>query len=219
MTPRSLKQLYYRLLRVPMWINGRLYRAFRHPDGPIRVHLGPGKHKYLPGWVNLDANFLSARIDLWVNLMDPLPFRGGSVAAIYSHHVIEHLPDRHLPAHFLEMFRVLVPGGGIRVGGPDAGNACAKFVAGELDWFSTYPVKRRSIGGRFANFIFCDGEHLTALSESYLRELAEAAGFVAVRHMLPCRQSELVEREVLEFEYEDDFETPHTVIIEARKPG
>lgn len=140
--------------------------------------------------MNLDANFLSARIGLWANLMDPLPFRNGSVAAIYSHHVIEHLPDRHLPTHFREMFRVLVPGG-IRVGRPDAGNACAKFVAGDLDWFSTYPVNRRSIGGRFANFIFCDGEHLSALSESYLRELAEGAGFVDVGRMLPCRQPDL----------------------------
>jgi predicted SAM-dependent methyltransferase len=202
-----------------MWINGRLYRAFRHPGGPIRVHLGPGKHKYLPGWVNLDANIFTARVDLWANLMDPLPFRCSSVAVIYSHHVIEHLPDSYLSTHFREMFRVLVPGGGIRVGGPDAGNACAKFVAGELKWFSTYPRERRSIGGRFANFIFCNGEHLTALSESYIRELAEAAGFVDVRRMLPCRQSQLVGLEVLDLEFEDDFETPHTVIIEARKPG
>ena len=219
MTPRWVKQFFYLLLRIPMWINGRLYRAFRHPAEPIRAHLGPGKHRYIAGWVNLDANLLSARIDLWANLMDPLPFRDGSVAAIYSYHVIEHLPDRHLPTHFREMFRVLGPGGGIRVGGPDAGNACAKFLAGDLPWFSTYPVKRESIGGRFANFIFCSGEHLTALSESYLRELAEAAGFVAVKRTLPCRQSELFGREVLDLEYEDDFETPHSVIIEARKPG
>ena len=55
------------------------------------------------------------------------------------------------------MFRALRPGGGIRVGGPDIGAACAKFIAGDRDWFSTYPVERASIGGRFANFVFCDG--------------------------------------------------------------
>ncbi|HXV26255.1 MAG TPA: hypothetical protein VED46_18625 [Alphaproteobacteria bacterium] len=110
------------------------------------------------------------------------------------------------------MFRVLVPGGGIRVGGPDVGTACAKFLAGDRDWFSTFPLERRSIGGRFANFVFCNGEHLTAPSESYLRELAERAGFTEVRRMLPCRESGLVGREVLDLEY------PHTVLIEARKP-
>ena len=56
------------------------------------------------------------------------------------------------------------------------------------------------------------------MSESYLRELAEAAGFVAVKRMLPCRQSELFDRDVLDLEYENDFETPHSVIIEACKP-
>jgi prepilin-type processing-associated H-X9-DG protein len=132
--------------------------------------------------------------------------------------VIEHLPDRHLPTHFRQMFRALRPGGGIRVGGPDVGTACARLVAGDLGWFSTFPVARKSSGGRFANFVFCDGEHLTALSESYLRELAEAAGFVEIRRMLPCRESGLVGREVLDLEYENDFEHPHTVIIEARKP-
>jgi prepilin-type processing-associated H-X9-DG protein len=117
------------------------------------------------------------------------------------------------------MFRALRPGGGIRVGGPDVGAACAKLIAGDRDWFSTYPVERKSVGGRFANFVFCDGEHLTALSESYLRELAEEAGFVAVKRMLPCRESDLVGREVLDLEYESDFDHPHTVIIEARKPA
>jgi predicted SAM-dependent methyltransferase len=218
MTPGWLKRLFYWTLRAPMWINGRFYRRWRQPAEALRVHLGPGKRNYIPGWLNVDANVLTARIDLWANLMDPLPFRDNSIELIYSHHVVEHLPDGHLQAHFQDMFRALLPGGGIRIGGPDAGTACAKFVAGDLNWFSTYPAERRSIGGRFANFIFCDGEHLTALSESYLRELAEAAGFVEVRRMLPCRESGLVGREVLDLEYENDFVNPHTVIIEACKP-
>jgi SAM-dependent methyltransferase len=218
MAPWWLKRLFYWTLRAPMWINGRVYRWWRQPADAICVHLGPGKGRYIPGWLNLDANLLTARIDLWVNLMDPMPFRDNSVALFYSHHVVEHLPDRHLHAHFREMFRALVPGGGIRIGGPDTGAACERYLAGDLELFSTYPTPRGSIGGRLANFIFCNGEHLTALSESYLRELAEAAGFVDIRRMLPCRESGLVGREVLDLEYENDFVNPHTVIIEARKP-
>lgn len=201
-----------------MWINGRIYRRFRQPNTPIRVQLGPGVKYYLDGWVNVDANFLTARVDLWANLTDPLPFRSDSVQTFYSHHVVEHLPDSYLRTHFREMYRTLVPGGGIRVGGPDIGNACRKFVEDDLDWFDTYPTPRSLIGGRFANLVFCDGDHLTALSESFLRELATDAGFVDIRRCMPTKESSLVGPEVLSHEYETDFDCPHTIIIEARKP-
>ena len=55
-----------------------------------------------------------------------------------------------------------------------------------------------------------------ALSESYRRELA-AAGFVEIRRKLPCRESGLVGREVLDLEYDADLASPHTEIIEGRR--
>lgn len=220
MTPFWLKRAYYAALRIPMRINGMIYRAVRQPSEPIRVHLGCGQVHYIPGWVNVDANILSAHPDVWANLMDPLPFRPNSVKMFYSHHMVEHLPDRFLAAHFRNMYECLIPGGGIRIGGPDTGNACRKFVEGDMSWFSsTMPIARDSLGGRFANFVFCDGEHLTALSESYLRELASGAGFVDIRRCTPVRETTLVGEEVLSREHESDFDVPHTVIIEARKPS
>lgn len=219
MTPFWLKRAYYALLRIPMRINGVVYRALRQPAEPVCVHLGCGQIHYIPGWVNVDANILTARPDVWANLMDPLPFRPGSVKMFYSHHMVEHLPDRFLADHFRNMYECLIPGGGIRIGGPDAGNACRKFVEGDMSWFSsTMPIARESLGGRFTNFVFCDGEHLTALSESYLRELAAGAGFIDIRRCTPVRETSLVGEEVLSREHESDFEVPHTVIIEARKP-
>jgi hypothetical protein len=219
MVPFWLKRFYYASFCVPMRVNGALYRIVRQPKEPVSVHLGCGQQNYIPGWVNVDANIFTARPDVWANLLDPLPFRENSVKAFYSHHVVEHLPDRFLARHFRDMYHCLIPGGGIRVGGPDTGNACRKFLEGDLDWFSgTFPIPRKSIGGRFTNFVFCDGEHLTALSESFLRELAAGAGFVDIRCCIPGRESCLVGQEVLSTEHESDFEVPHTVMIEARKP-
>jgi hypothetical protein len=214
-----LKRSYYAAMWLPMRVNGALYRAVRQPKEPINVQLGCGQHHYIPGWVNVDGNIVTARPDLWANLLDPLPFRENSVQVFYSHHVVEHLPERCLSAHFRDLYRCLVPGGGIRVGGPDIGNACRKFIEGDMSWFSsTMPIARRSIGGRFANFVFCGGEHLTALSESYLHELATDAGFVDIKRCLPGHDSGLVGLEVLSGEHESDLKVPHTVIIEARKP-
>jgi predicted SAM-dependent methyltransferase len=219
MIPFWVKRAYYAAFRIPMFVNGAIYRAFRQPKEPISVQLGCGMEHYLPGWVNVDGNIFSSRPDVWANLLDGLPFRDSSVKVFYSHHVIEHLPDRFLPEHFRDMYRCLVPGGAIRVGGPDMANACRKFIDGDLDWFSVHPVARKSIGGRLTNFIFCDGEHLSALTESYLTELASDAGFVDVRRCSPVRESSVVGQDVLSGEWESDFEVPHTLLIEARKPG
>ena len=216
--PRSVKALYCALMRIPMRLNGLAYKAFRHSDTPILDHLGPGKWKYLDGWLNVDANLVTARIDLWANLMDPLPFRDDSVGLFYSFHVIEHLPDSHLQRHFNNMYRCLRRGGGIRVGGPHIGNACRKFVENDAAWFPDFPDKRDSVGGRFTNFVFCRGEHLTALSESYLSELARKAGFTDIRFCVPSQESRLVEPAVLATEDESDLSCPHSIVMEAAKP-
>lgn len=115
----GLRNAYYVLMAVPMKINGVFYRRFRAPRrGTVKVHLGPGKEKYLDGWINVDANFFTAKADLLADLRNPLPFPDNSVDIFYSHHVIEHLPDSLLPFHFAEMYRCLKPGGAFRVGGP-----------------------------------------------------------------------------------------------------
>lgn len=222
MIPGNLKRFYYSMLKYPMQISGLLYKNFKCPQRGLKVHLGPGQNNYINGWLNVDSNFLSAKIDVWANLLDRLPFRQESVDIFYSHHVIEHLPDSHLIIHFQEMFQALRPGGGIRIGAPHMGNACRKYIEGDYNWFSDFPSKKESVGGRFMNFIFCEGEHLTALDESYLTEIAEQAGFVDIKFLCPVKETNLVDlginEVVLSKESESDLSFPHTVILEARKP-
>jgi predicted SAM-dependent methyltransferase len=182
------------------------------------VHLGPGQKKYLDGWVNVDANFVSSRPDIWADLRFPLPFSDNTASALYSHHVIEHLPN--LNAHFAEMYRCLQPGGVLRTGGPHGDNAIRAFLAGDSNWFGDWPTYRRSIGGRFENFIFCKGEHLTILTESFLCELAEDAGFVDIKVEKPREtgHSELFDAAVMAMEEAPTGRPVKTVLIEAMKP-
>src|SRR5262249_21752738 len=189
------------------------------PKRPICVHLGPGQKNYIRGWVNVDANPWSAKIDLWTDFSRELPFRDDSVKAIYSHHVIEHLTDDMIAAHFAEMYRVLIPGGVIRVGGPNLHSAIVKYLEEDTNWFSDFPRTRHSIGGKLANFIFCANEHLTVLTPSYLTELACNAGFQSPKICKPCVESNYFGPEVLSKECESDFERPHTILLEARKPS
>lgn len=201
-----------------MLINGYLYRLFRAPKGGVvRVQLGPGQSKYLSGWINVDANMFTAKCDVWSDLRRSLPFRDNTLDGVYSHHVVEHLPD--LEQHFREVYRCLKSGGIYRVGGPNGDAAIAKFVEGDVHWFGDFPERRRSIGGRLANFIFCRGEHLTVLTASFLFELMNDAGFVQLTTCLPVSETTdpTTFGDALLTESESDFAAPHTLIVEGRK--
>lgn len=215
--------MFYTVAGPLMKINGWIYRNFRSVGAvkttPVRLHLGPGQKAYLPGWINIDANMFTGKCDIWLDLRNPLPFPDNSVDAIYSHHMIEHLPD--IEAHFRDAHRVLKPGGVYRAGGPNGDTAIAKFVEGDHDWFGDWPDKYDSIGGRFTNFIFCRNEHLTILTESYLTELAGRAGFGTVTRHLPIRDTghAALFSDCMKKEHERTFEAPHTLILELQKSG
>ena len=218
MLSRSAKSLFYAFSGPLMRVNGVFYRALRAPKtNDTRVHLGPGQTKYLEGFVNLDANIFTGKADVWVDLRNPLPFRNDSIKAAYSHHMIEHLPN--MGAHLAEIYRCLKSGGVYRVAAPHGDSAIAKFIENDAQWFTDFPDKRESIGGKLDNFIYCRQEHLAIMTQSYLEELLKNAGFKSYDVCLPVRETKFPElfSECLATESESDFETPHTLVIEAIK--
>lgn len=221
MLARRAKSTFYTLTEPLMLLNAVRYRMMSSPRTGQggRVHLGPGKDKYLPLWVNVDANMFTGKCDVWADLRHRLPFRNESLDAIYSHHVIEHLGD--LAGHFADVFRCLKPGGVYRVCGPNGDGAIREFVAGNKSWFSDWPDRRESIGGRLDNFILCRGEHVSILTESFLSELATNVGFVKLRRCLPVKETGYSElfSDCLKVEHESDFQTPHTLVMEVEKPN
>jgi predicted SAM-dependent methyltransferase len=218
MLNRLTKASFYRLAGPFMLLNGNFHRLLRSPRAGVhKVHLGPGRENYLADWINVDANVFTAKCDVWTDFTRRLPFHSNTIDAVYSHHVIEHLPD--LDRHFAEVYRCLKLGGIYRVGGPNGDNAIRKFVEEDVDWFSDYPEKRQSIGGKFNNFLLCRNEHLAILTESYLRELMGAAGFRDIVSCMPTRETRRPDifEPCLRHEFEDDFKTPHTILLEGTK--
>jgi len=96
----------------------------------LRLHLGCGGERKA-GWVNIDL--LGDPVDVAWNLANPLPFDSGSVAAIFHEHLLEHLPFQAGDAFMQECFRVLAPGGILRVGVPDAGKLIRSY-AGDREY-------------------------------------------------------------------------------------
>ncbi len=93
----------------------------------LQLHLGcGGEHK--SGWVNVDL--LGDPVDVAWNLAHPLPFESGSADAVFHEHLLEHLPLPDGATLMQECYRVLKPGGILRVGVPDAGQLIRSY-AGE----------------------------------------------------------------------------------------
>ena len=72
---------------------------------------------HLPGWVSLDIE--PDETGIRMDATKPWPFRDGSARAIRSEHMIEHLEYEEGLAFLHEAYRVLEPGGVIRVCTPD----------------------------------------------------------------------------------------------------
>jgi SAM-dependent methyltransferase len=82
-----------------------------------RVNIGCGP-LVRPGWINLDRQKHSPDVTPY-DIRRGLPFGDGQVDACYTSHMVEHLSAPEAKQFLTECFRVLKPGGIIRVVVPD----------------------------------------------------------------------------------------------------
>lgn len=81
------------------------------------VNLGCGR-RYDPAWLNFDVVPVDESVRAH-DLQQPLPLADGTCSVVYHSHVLEHLPKDKAPAFLAECFRVLAPGGILRIAVPD----------------------------------------------------------------------------------------------------
>jgi predicted SAM-dependent methyltransferase len=72
----------------------------------------------LPGWLNTDLFPTSGRV-AYLDATSRFPFEDDTFDYVYSEHMIEHLDHRSAMSMLRESFRVLKPGGHIRISTPD----------------------------------------------------------------------------------------------------
>jgi predicted SAM-dependent methyltransferase len=192
----------------------RKYLMGAQANGSRHLHLGCGT-KYLPGFVNIDGNFLN-RIDLWLDVRNGLPFGANSVDSIYSTHMFEHFYADELEKLLRDCSRVLKPGGGIRLIVPNLESAIAAYERNQVKWFDPFPHNFDSVGGRFSNFVFCDGQHRAAFDYSHMEEVLRRAGFNAVERSGEGR-SRLYGERVPPYEPGDLQDLPHSLYVEGFK--
>jgi SAM-dependent methyltransferase len=165
------------------------------------------------GWVRLDW---SAAIRIH-DLRRPFPWPDASADAVYSSHTFEHLSRAEGERFLREVFRVLKPGGLLRLVVPDLAHIVAEYVAGRIaaDRFLdalhvAYGNGRGGWKGRLDPFIAFP--HKCMYDESALLARVRAEGFLAE----PRAPFDSAIEGIAEVELQERCE--HAVIVEGRRP-
>lgn len=154
-------------------------------QGNLRLHLGCGT-KLLEGWIHLDSSpYLSSEI-LTAQLPRGLKyFDEMSIQFIYASHILEHIeyPDK-TNEFATECYRILQPGGVLRVVVPAIQNIIEAYVRDDRDFFAIQAqIHPKHCTTKLEHLMYAlqqDGEHKYGYDFETMRKLLEKAGFTRV---------------------------------------
>jgi len=124
------------------------------------VNLGCGA-RHLPGWLNLDLSVSSPDVVAY-DLRDPLPLPDASTPFVYSSHFLEHLAPDDAGRLVRDVWRVLAPGGLVRIVVPDLEKLVRWYLLDleqggrELEWSRLHLIDqlvRSSSGGEMRRYL------------------------------------------------------------------
>lgn len=171
------------------WVrNGHFVRALKvrqwsQQDRGFNLQIGGGRHS-IAGWLNGDI----IDGDIYLDATRKLPFRDGIVRAVFTEQFIEHITKRQAEFFLREAYRVLRPGGSIRIGTPDLERVFLTYLGENPLTDREEAITRlkskhdRSIEtpADFVNGVFRLWDHRYIYDETTLRLVLERSGFVGV---------------------------------------
>ena len=189
-------RLFAFLMDVRSWLSlpfrRRAIQAYLDAHAVRKLQLGSGRSNF-PGWLNTDY-WAKPPHFLYVNVCRRLPFGDHQFDRIFSEHMIEHVTQEQ-GWHFLqECFRVLKPGGRVRLETPDLERMCrlyrpdltpeeTAYLQHHRDTWNPFRDRERPTRCIVLNNIMRYAGHQFLYDEEYLRMVLERAGFEQIeRH-------------------------------------
>lgn len=159
-------------------LRGRHVRRLDPPRRLLNVGCGPEAN---PAFVNLDYHWTPDIDVCWDIVKKPYPFADGAFDGIYTEHCLEHIPFESFRANCREFFRLLAPGGTVRIIMPDGEIYLDIYQERKMGgtrrmpYEESYPTPMARINGLFRNH-----GHLFIYDFETVRVVLESCGFVAI---------------------------------------
>jgi SAM-dependent methyltransferase len=223
-----------RLLRRKI-LDGHAIEHYLRRHSVRKLQLGTGSNP-LPGWLNTDLfpdTYPEHRAKIvFLDAAKPFPLDDMSFDYVFSEHQIEHIPEPDARAMVNECFRVLRPGGRIRIATPDLAAILSLYddpledlERHYIDWVMTRFRPNISSGNRrcyVINHMFKDHKHQFIYDCETLSAMITDAGFIEVVRRKPGESDEPELRGVeahgraIGDEAVNRFET---LVVEAQRPS
>lgn len=150
------------------------------PAGDLLVNLGCG-HRPIKGWINVDRA-RGPQVQVVWDLTTALPFPDLSCSAIFSEHLIEHVTREQAASLIEECYRMLKPGGVLRVSTPDAERYLRSYCGdGEFLRHANFAEPVETPLERINQMMREYGQHLWVYDAESLILLLGKAGFRTAR--------------------------------------
>jgi predicted SAM-dependent methyltransferase len=217
------KRVYYRLQRQV------IIEGYFSSNECRKLQVGGGANPF-PGWLNTDLT-PTAKNTIFLDATEAFPFGNGSFDYVFCEHMIEHISYGQAQAMLKECFRILKPGGKIRVSTPNLQVYLNLFSEQKdetqqqyLDWISSNWLSKQNILEKEASFVLNlvmhGWGHLFIYDEKTLKLSLEKTGFSKMKKY-QCGESEEEHLQELEshgaFIGNIEMNTYETLIVEANK--
>jgi len=169
-------------------------------------------------WTNVDNNFDKninlKKLDLNWDLTKPLPYKDGTVDLVFHEHFIEHLKKEDGYAFLKECYRLLKPGGVMRVGWPDIARLIRAYALRDKKYYDY--IGPRVHGGMKLDMwdelipdFFYSWDHQYGYTRKHMKALLLEIGF-----------SKVTQKKFQQSDYDFDIDVrndPATTYLEAIK--
>ncbi len=203
-----------------------LVKRYLQSHGTRKLHLGCGPHR-LSGWLNTDLNPFRSLV--LIDASRRLPFDPGTFDCIFTEHLIEHLELRKGMQLLRECYRVLKPGGRIRIATPDL--EFLIHLEGEKSELKkryiedgmrrTFPYLKGLFKGAVINHFFRAWGHQFIYDEPVLAYALSESGF---KNTVRCEIGRSLDPNLKNLESHgkkigEEFNRLETMVLEAVKPA
>jgi len=196
-----------------------------------KLQLGAGANN-IPGWFNTD--YFPRHNIFFLDVTKPFPIPSNSFKLVFSEHHIEHISYKHAAGMLKEIFRIMQPGGYIKISTPDLQQYLANYFDDKhlkvekeqfvKDWIYggfynavNYIPVSNYYSAHFVNDIFLNYDHQFIYDLKALAGLLDTAGFTNIINV-SLKESEHTAFQGIET-HTGAIEKYFTLSIEAQKPA